>query len=58
MKIAVITRHAIINYGSLLQTIATQKIINKLGHECQIIDYIEKEENYKNVEKTLLKNTI
>lgn len=56
MKIAVITRHAIINYGSLLQTIATQKIINKLGHECQIIDYIEKEENYKNVEKTLLKN--
>ena len=27
VKIAVITRHAIVNYGSLLQAFATQKII-------------------------------
>lgn len=32
MKISIITRHAPNNYGSLLQTIATEKIIAKLGH--------------------------
>ena len=31
MKIAVITRHAITNYGSLLQALATQVTIEKLG---------------------------
>lgn len=55
MKIAVITRHFITNYGSLLQTIATQKILGKLGHECEIIDYIRNCELYYNLEKTLLK---
>ena len=29
----------VINYGSILQTYATQRIIEKLGHECEIIDY-------------------
>lgn len=56
MKIAVITRHAIINYGSLLQALATQKIIESLGHECEIIDYIRKQEHYRNIEKNILKN--
>ena len=40
MKVAVITRHAISNYGSLLQTIATQKLIEGLGYACEIIDYV------------------
>lgn len=40
MKVKVITRHAPANYGSLLQTMATQKIIKTLGLECEIIDYI------------------
>lgn len=56
MKAAVITRHAISNYGSLLQALATQKAIEKLGCECEIIDYIRADENFKNVEKTLLKS--
>lgn len=56
MKIALITRHAITNYGSLLQAFATQKVIENLGHECEIIDYIRNDESYKNNEKTLLKN--
>lgn len=30
MKVAVITRHAITNYGSLLQAYATQHIIEKI----------------------------
>ena len=55
MKIAVITRHAVSNYGSLLQTIATQFAITQLGHSCEIIDYIRDDETYLKVEKTLLR---
>lgn len=55
MKVAVITRHAITNYGSLLQAYATQKAIENLGHSCEIIDYIRNDESYKEHEKTLLK---
>lgn len=42
MVINVITRHAPPNYGSLLQAIATQRVIMNLGHECRIINYIPK----------------
>lgn len=56
MKAAVITRHFISNYGSLLQSIATEKVLNKLGYEAEIIDYIRDDENYHNIEKTILKN--
>ena len=56
MKAAVITRHAVSNYGSLLQALATQKAIEKLGVECEIIDYVRTDESYRNVEKTLVKN--
>lgn len=44
MEIKVITRHAPSNYGSLLQSIATIKVLNTLGHDCQIIDYIRDDE--------------
>ena len=39
-KAAVITMHRVYNYGSILQTYATQKIIEERGLECEIIDYI------------------
>lgn len=55
MKVAVITRHAITNYGSLLQAYATQEVIERFGYSCEIIDYIRKEESYKEHEKTVLK---
>ena len=55
MKVAVITRHAITNYGSLLQAIATEKIIEKIGHKCEIINYIREDETYSKHEFTLLK---
>ena len=32
------------NYGSLLQSIATQHIIEALGHQCEIINYVRKDE--------------
>lgn len=54
MRVAVITRHAITNYGSLLQTFATQQIIEDMGHCCEIIDYIRDDEYYSQHEKTLL----
>lgn len=56
MKVAVITRHAITNYGSLLQTLATQSVINNMGHECVIIDYIRDDEHYTKYEHTHLKH--
>ena len=40
LKVAVITRHAITNYGSLLQAIATQQLVESLGYACEVIDYI------------------
>lgn len=55
MKVNVITRHAPANYGSLLQTIATQKIISDLGYECEIIDYIPKYETGVRIAFTQLK---
>lgn len=44
MDIKVITRHAPSNYGSLLQSMATITILERLGCRCEIIDYIRKDE--------------
>ena len=41
----VITRHAPSNYGSLLQSIATQTVLERLGHKCEIIDYLRDDEH-------------
>lgn len=57
MKINIITRHAPANYGSLLQTYATQLILEKLGYESEIINYTKYEERGKNKAKTLMKNS-
>lgn len=56
MKAVVITRHAISNYGSLLQSIATQWIIEQEGYECEIIDYVRDDEHYSVVDRAFLKN--
>lgn len=53
MKIAVITRHAVTNYGSLLQSLATQRLIEKSGHSCMIIDYIRSDEEPENLDSTI-----
>lgn len=39
MKISIITLHAVRNYGSALQTYATQHIFESLGLKTEIIDY-------------------
>lgn len=40
MKAAVVTLHRVHNYGSALQAYATQRVIEKLGHEAVIVDYV------------------
>lgn len=40
MKIGVVTIYTVPNYGSVLQAYATQKVLEKLGTECHIIDYL------------------
>ena len=44
MNVKVITRHGPSNYGSLLQSIATIRTVERLGHECEIIDYMRDDE--------------
>lgn len=44
MEIKVITRHTPSNYGSLLQAVATLRVIESLGHRCEIIDYWKRNE--------------
>lgn len=58
MNIKVITRHAPSNYGSILQTVAMQEVIEQMGHSCEIIDYIRKDEyGFRGVLSALHMNT-
>ena len=38
-KVGIITFHASHNYGSMLQTYALQTTIEKMGYECEVINY-------------------
>lgn len=40
MKVEIITLHRITNFGSMLQTYATQTAIEKLGHEVEVMDFV------------------
>ena len=39
MKVGTLTFHSTDNYGAVLQAYALPKAVEKLGHECQVIDY-------------------
>lgn len=52
MRLGIITRHAISNYGSILQAYATEKIFETLGCDVKIINYIRKDEKTENIVKT------
>lgn len=43
-KVLIITRHAITNYGSLLQAIALQNKVEELGNDVKVIDFIRSDE--------------
>lgn len=40
MKVEIITLHRITNFGSMLQTYATQAAIEKLGHRAEVLDFV------------------
>ena len=47
-KVGLITYHKSYNYGAMLQVYATQYIIKKMGYDCKIIDYVNKDEEKEN----------
>lgn len=49
MKISVITMHYIHNYGSVLQTYATQYLFEKAGYDVQTVDYVRPNCRQENV---------
>lgn len=55
-KVAVITLHTVKNYGSVLQTYATQCILKNLGMDVEIINYIRASTRARNSTKNYTKN--
>ncbi|AEV69374.1 polysaccharide pyruvyl transferase family protein [Acetivibrio clariflavus] len=51
-KIAIITMHNVKNYGSALQTLATQKKFESLGYIVEIIDFVRPDLSEKNILNT------
>ena len=39
MKVALLTMFDVTNYGSVLQTFASQTVLNNLGYDCDVINY-------------------
>lgn len=54
MKISIITRHAVSNYGSVLQAFSLQEVLRQLGHEVEIVDYVRVDEEPARLERTML----
>lgn len=57
MKASVITLHTVDNYGSVMQTYATQVVLNKLGYDVEFIDYWRKDNLPKYRAEKLLANS-
>lgn len=58
MKIDIITLHAVKNYGSVLQALATQEIFKEKGCQVRIINYIKEESKRGNLVKFWAGNNI
>ena len=41
-KIGIITFHRAINYGAMLQAVALQQAVSKLGYDAELIDYVDR----------------
>lgn len=48
MRISLITLHCVNNYGSVLQTYASQKALEKMGHVVEVVDYIRYDQTFVN----------
>lgn len=56
-KVAIITRHAIPNYGSFFQAFSTEKVLSQLGYGSEIIDYRRMDETADYLIKYYCKRT-
>lgn len=56
-SVAIISRHAISNYGSLLQAYALEQTIRDLGYDAWTIDYIRREEKSWNLCRAEITNS-
>ena len=54
MKLWIITRHAIPNYGSFLQSYATLHFFKDMGFDTEIINYIPIDEKIENIFDTYI----
>ena len=45
MKTGLVTFYHIHHYGACLQALATERAVEALGHECEIIDYYVNQNN-------------
>ena len=57
LKIAVITLHRVKNYGSVLQACATQRLLEDMGAEAEIVDYISPRLQDRNARKILTESS-
>ena len=59
MKASVITLHTVDNYGSVMQTYATQQILKKCGYDVEFVDYWRKDNlPHNRAEKMLESSTL
>lgn len=56
-KISLITLHSVQNYGSALQTFATQCLFERLGLETEVVDYVRENNMRENLVDTGLRNS-
>ena len=49
MKIGIVTYHRTLNYGAVMQSLATRFVLEEMGHEAYYVDYWPDyhKENYK-----------
>lgn len=50
-RVGVITQHSYHNYGSLLQAYATNSLLNELGYDCELIDYVAPKQDMRRAYK-------
>ena len=58
MKIDIITLHAVKNYGSVLQALATQELFRQVGFEPRIINFVKEESKKENLMKFWAGNNV
>lgn len=56
-KISFITLHCVLNYGSALQTYASQRLFESLGFEAEVVDYFRPNNKRENLVETGLFNS-